>query len=117
LKLAVDVDIADLGVDYVLMTSIRPARAPACTPLVYFLFLFPLSLHLAEALGGAVEAGRLAGSSTSDIVGGGGGEAIAMRGASRVTVIDLSMVTNSATKHHPLTLAVLFPSSRLQTVI
>jgi len=53
---------------YVLMTSIRPARAPACTPLVYFLFLFPLSLHLAEALGGAVEAGRLAGSSTSDIV-------------------------------------------------
>jgi hypothetical protein len=102
LKLAVDVDIADLGVDYVLMTSIRPARAPACTPLVYFLFLFPLSLHLAEALGGAVEAGRLAGSSTSDIVvvvggGGGGGEAIAMRGASRVTVIDLSTVTNSAT--------------------
>ena len=116
MKLAVDVDIADLGVDYVLMTSIRPARAPACTPLVYFLFLFLLSLHLAEALGGAVEAGRLAGSSTSDIVGG-GGEAIGMRGASRVTVIDLSMVTNSATEYHPLTLAVLFPSSRLQTVI
>ena len=54
---------------------------------MYFLFLFPLSLHLAEALGGAVEAGRLAGSSTSDMEG--GGEAIAMRGASRVTVIDV----------------------------
>jgi hypothetical protein len=55
---------------------------------VYFLFLFTLSLHLAEALDSAVEASSLAGSSTSDIEGG-GGEAIAMRGASRVTVIDV----------------------------
>jgi hypothetical protein len=36
-----------------------------------------------------VEAGRLAGSGNGDI-GGGGGGGVAMRGASRVTVIDVS---------------------------